>query len=147
MKNPPQPAAPIALLSTSGRYLILVCAFLGWLCAGMHMSITQLVGQPAAIDLLGRSGSLDVARYQSLNQLALAKNQSNATPSALSANDEAQSKEWEALVASWFAWYQCAFLFGAATGGLLYGRLGDRIGRAKAMAASILTYSSMAAAA
>ena len=58
-------AAP---LSTAGRYLILAVAFLGWLCAGFHMSITQLAGQPAAIDLLDRTGALDAARLQALNR-------------------------------------------------------------------------------
>lgn len=47
----------------------------------------------------------------------------------------------EAEVGRWFAWYICAFLLGAAAGGLLFGWLGDRIGRAKAMALSILCYS------
>jgi MFS family permease len=56
-------------------------------------------------------------------------------------------KQWEGLVGRWFAWLQCAFLFGAAAGGFGLGRLGDRIGRSKAMAASILIYSTMSAAA
>ncbi len=47
----------------------------------------------------------------------------------------------EGEVGKWFARYICAFLLGAATGGLLFGWLGDKIGRAKAMAASILCYS------
>lgn len=47
----------------------------------------------------------------------------------------------------WFAYYQCAFLFGAAAGGLVFGRLGDRIGRSPAMAASILCFCLLSAAA
>jgi MFS transporter, SHS family, sialic acid transporter len=47
----------------------------------------------------------------------------------------------EALVGGWFAWFQCAFLLGAATGGWVFGWLGDRAGRTRAMAASILCYS------
>ena len=60
-------------LSTSGRYVIFVVASLGWLCAGLHMSITQLTGQPAAIDLLTRSGELDGARFQALSKQAPTK--------------------------------------------------------------------------
>jgi MFS family permease len=52
----------------------------------------------------------------------------------------------EALRGRWFSWYVCAFLLGAAAGGLGFGWLGDRIGRAKALAASVLTYSLGAAA-
>jgi len=47
----------------------------------------------------------------------------------------------EAAVGNWFSRYICAFLLGAAAGGLLFGWLGDRIGRAKAMGLSILCYS------
>lgn len=127
-------------LSTAGRYLILVVAFLGWLFAGVHMSITQLAGQPAAIDLLEREGEINVVRYQALNKAVQAKQ-------ALSKADQADFDAWKPMVARWFAWMQCSFLFGAATGGLIFGWLGDRIGRSKAMAASILTYSLLAAAA
>lgn len=44
-------------------------------------------------------------------------------------------------VARWFAWFQCAFLFGAAAGGWLFGALGDRAGRTAAMGLSVVCYS------
>ncbi len=47
----------------------------------------------------------------------------------------------EGEIGQWFGWLTCAFLLGAATGGYLFGYVGDRFGRAKAMAASILCYS------
>ncbi|MBA4062468.1 MAG: hypothetical protein C0501_01940 [Isosphaera sp.] len=47
----------------------------------------------------------------------------------------------EAVVARWFAWYQAAFLFGAAAGGWLFGWLGDRAGRTRAMGGAVLCYS------
>lgn len=47
----------------------------------------------------------------------------------------------EAAVTRWFAWYQAAFLFGAAAGGWLFGTLGDRLGRTRAMGLSVLCYS------
>jgi MFS family permease len=88
--------------------------------------------QSAAIDLLGRSESIDRPRYQS----------------ALRGGEKYETFAADrALVARWFAWYQCAFLFGAATGGLVFGRVGDRLGRAKGLGVSILTYSLLAAAA
>lgn len=124
-------------LTTAGRYVVLVCAFLGWFCAGFHLSISSLAMEPAAIDLLGRIGELDVPRYRELSKLVPKKGQ----PSKMSAS---QTVEWDAAktkVAQWFAWLTCAFLFGAASGGLIFGRVGDRFGRSKAMALSILTYS------
>ncbi len=135
-------AVPVpATLSTSGRCWIFVVAFLGWLCAGMHMSITQLTAQPAAIDLLSRTGELDGERFQALSKKAPTK----ADEQALSTEDRLELKQGAVRVGQWHAWFQCAFLFGAAAGGLCFGRLGDRIGRSKAMAACILTYSALAA--
>lgn len=47
----------------------------------------------------------------------------------------------EQVAAQWFAWYQVAFLLGAAAGGWVFGMLGDRAGRTRAMAASVMCYS------
>ena len=47
----------------------------------------------------------------------------------------------ESTVGRWFSWYICAFLLGAACGGLLFGWIGDRFGRSKAIAGSILCFS------
>lgn len=134
-------------ITFTGRMLILVCAFLGWLCAGMHMSITQLVGNPAATNLLTLTGQLDAARYQELSRLALMKTSDETSERPLTDEDRAQLKQWKSLIARWFAWYQCAFLFGAASGGLVFGWLGDRVGRSRAMSLSIVTYAVMAGAA
>ncbi len=47
----------------------------------------------------------------------------------------------EPVVTQWFAWYQAAFLFGAAAGGWLFGALGDRLGRTRSMGLAVLCYS------
>jgi len=91
-------------ISTAGRYLIVVVAFLGWAFAGVHMSIVSIVMRVAVADLLPEGTE-------------------------------------EGVIGQWFGWLVCAFLFGAATGGYIFGLVGDRVGRARAMAASILCYS------
>ncbi len=48
--------------------------------------------------------------------------------------------EREADVARWLGVITGLFLVGAATGGVLFGWLGDRIGRVRAMTLSVLTY-------
>lgn len=45
------------------------------------------------------------------------------------------------LVGEWMGIITALFLVGAACGGLIFGWLGDRVGRVRAMSASILTYS------
>ena len=47
----------------------------------------------------------------------------------------------DAQIGQWMGVITACFLVGAAGGGLVFGWLGDRIGRVKAMALSILTYS------
>lgn len=47
----------------------------------------------------------------------------------------------EGFVQRWMGIVTAAFLLGAAAGGLVFGWLGDRIGRVRAMTASILAYS------
>jgi len=46
----------------------------------------------------------------------------------------------ETVIGNWIGVMTAAFLVGAATGGVVFGWLGDRIGRVRAMALSILTY-------
>ena len=54
--------------------------------------------------------------------------------SMLGAGGEGQVGSWMGIITAWF-------LVGAAVGGVLFGWLGDRIGRVRAMALSILCYS------
>src|SRR5262249_37466356 len=46
----------------------------------------------------------------------------------------------EREISVWFSVATAGFLVGAATGGVLFGWLGDRIGRVRAMTLSVLTY-------
>src|SRR6516162_4935495 len=46
----------------------------------------------------------------------------------------------ESAVGLWFSVATALFLIGAATGGVLFGWLGDRLGRVRAMTLSVLTY-------
>ncbi|MFM7059209.1 MAG: MFS transporter [Planctomycetota bacterium] len=47
----------------------------------------------------------------------------------------------EGLILQWLAWNQAAFMLGAAAGGWLFGWLGDRAGRTRALGCSVLCYS------
>jgi len=50
----------------------------------------------------------------------------------------------DTLGGDWFAWLTASLMLGAAIGGIVFGSLGDRIGRVRAMGASILFYSCFA---
>src|SRR6476646_658607 len=90
----------------SGRELVLLAAFLGWMFDGMEMGIFPLVARPALQQLQQITGLLD-----------------------------------EGFVQKWMGIITAAFLLGAACGGIVFGWLGDRFGRIKAMTWSILCYS------
>src|SRR5271157_2991770 len=53
-------------------------------------------------------------------------------------SDEQETTRWIAVITSFF-------LIGAATGGVLFGWLGDRIGRVRSMMLSVLTYALVSA--
>src|SRR5262249_34844585 len=103
--GPTRGSVAVTELTRRGRWVILVTGFLGWLFAGVHMSITQLTAQSAAIDLLARTGEIDGSRYLDLNRRAQAK-ESNSPLSP------AEKEEWQrgkTLAGRWFAIYQSAF--------------------------------------
>jgi MFS family permease len=50
-------------------------------------------------------------------------------------------KTSDAIIVPWISFLMASFLLGAACGGVFFGWLGDRIGRVRAMALSILAYS------
>ena len=93
-----------------GQWLALVAAILGWMFDGLEMGLFPLVGRDALRDLLA----------ESLRDLPTAAQ--------------------EGMVGRWFGVMIAGFLVGAATGGVLFGWLGDRIGRVRAMTLSVLTY-------
>lgn len=102
-------------LLLSQRYVVLAAAFLGWMFAGLQIALFVLIHVPAMISLM-------------------ASESAQAMGAGAAAVDEAAIKQW-------FAWFQAAFLFGAAAGGWLFGLLGDRSGRTRSLALSILCYS------
>lgn len=107
-----------------GRWLALVAALLGWMFDGMEMGLFPLVGRPACEELLHTAARLEAAE---------ALGGGGVNPHV--------SKHLEAEVALWFGIVNACFLIGAATGGVLFGWLGDKIGRIRAMTFSVLVYS------
>jgi MFS transporter, SHS family, sialic acid transporter len=90
--------------------MALAAALLGWMFDGAEMGIFSMVGRQAVKDLL----SEHLATLPVDGQ--------------------------ERIIGLWFGIIIASFLVGAATGGVLFGWLGDRIGRVRAMTLSVLTY-------
>src|SRR5262245_34894349 len=95
-----------------GAWLALTAALLGWMFDGAEMGVFSLVSRPAVLDLLTRQ-----ADFKTL-------------PGNL---QDMQAGLWIGIITA-------LFLVGAATGGVLFGWLGDRIGRVRSMMLSVLAY-------
>ena len=117
----------------SARVVVVIVAVLAWFFGGVQISITNLALRSAAVGLMGDAGWMDPDRYQALT--------AEARTATLSDSDQAQLEDWNQQAAKWYAWFQCAFLFGAAAGGFVFGRLGDQWGRTRALAMSVAVFS------
>ena len=120
-------------LSQQAKLTILAVAFLAWFFGGMQILLTNLGMRPASIDLMGQVGMIDLPEFNALTSRAR----------ELVGEEAAQLEVWRGSVNKWYAWFQCAFLFGAAFGGYFFGKLGDRIGRTRALGLSIILFASM----
>ncbi len=99
---------------TRYHWFVLLVAALGWLFDCLDQQLFALARVPAMKELLGGVGS-----SPSPEQLA----------------------EYGRRVAEWGSYTTSIFLMGWASGGIIFGILGDRIGRAKTMIWTILLYS------
>jgi SHS family sialic acid transporter-like MFS transporter len=123
-----------ATIGRSGRILILLGAFLGWMFAGWEMSLLPLSARSVTIGMLQN----DPAHTDWVTRARGVLEAKDAAPSTA---DATAADQLNKVVGEWFARYIAVFLFGAALGGWVFGWLGDHSGRVKAMALSIVWYS------
>ncbi len=95
--------------------MVLLAAFLGWMFDGLEMGIHPLVAHPALEEFYETAQKADPAIHAGLSKAD--------------------------YVSQWNGRITAFFLIGAALGGFVFGWLGDKIGRVKAMTLSILFYS------
>lgn len=102
-------------LTATGRWLALSAAILGWMFDGLEMGLFPLAARPALNEIL----------FEPVAEADMTKEIKDSR---------------EPTIKIWYAVMTANFLIGAATGGVLFGWLGDRLGRVRAMALSVLTY-------
>ncbi len=105
---------------TRYHWFVLVVAALGWLFDCLDQQLFNLARKPAMETLLASAP---------------------AEPGRAEAVSEEAKKTFQQRVNFYGGLSTCIFLAGWATGGLIFGVIGDRIGRAKTMMITILIYS------
>ena len=132
-----------------------IAAWLGWLFDGLDMHLYTLVATAFVAILIhgesfraefarldtSRDGSLAVAEWQRGGEFRLADVNGDGKVS----RDEfevflARSQTASREVKEKSSWIQAAFLIGWALGGGFFGRLGDLLGRSRALSLTVLTY-------
>jgi MFS family permease len=143
-----------------GQWLAMIAAVLGWMFDGFEMGLHPLVAGPALQDLLRnevrddvqeRLAGIDNSAERARLDAALAtpgrqmfgavKSALKQSPALTAETNAGLQKALESRIDNWNAYITAVFLFGAAGGGVVFGWLGDRIGRTKAMMWSVLAYS------
>jgi MFS family permease len=162
--NPPSPEfkpSPMPGEETTvnrGAVLAMVAAFLGWMFDGFEMGLHPLVARPALRELL-QDEVRDRVRTYTESQVSdaavrarvvehlskdgpemykLLTEERNALPDR--AVRDGFSTAFEGPIGYWNSIMNALFLVGAAAGGMVFGWLGDRLGRTTAMMYSILAY-------
>ena len=132
-----------------------LAAWLGWLFDGLDMHIFTLVAVGfvailihadtfrsdfRAMDRNG-DGALDAAEWTATEPLTTAdKNRSGTISLEEYEVFAARTHTSDPEVKQKSSWIQAAFLIGWAFGGAFFGRLGDLIGRSRALSLTVLTY-------
>jgi MFS family permease len=132
-----------------------IAAWLGWMFDGLDMHLYTLVATAfVAILVNGKSfraeftqldanhdARISPAEWQRSGEFALADGNGDGSVS----RDEfevflARSQTGNREVKEKSSWIQAAFLIGWALGGAFFGRLGDLLGRSRALSLTVLTY-------
>ncbi len=132
-----------------------IAAWLGWLFDGLDMHLYTLVATAFVAILINGTtfrtkftqmdtdgdGRISAAEWRRSEPFTVADGNSNGSVS----RDEfevflARSQTGNPDVKQKSSWIQAAFLIGWALGGAFFGRLGDLLGRSRALSLTVLTY-------
>jgi MFS transporter, SHS family, sialic acid transporter len=94
------------------RWLALLAALLAWGFDGVEQGVYSIMTRQALKELI---------------------------PGVAALSDLGQT---DAVVARYFAWSMAMWLWGAAAGGIVFGRMGDRYGRVRTLILAVITYAS-----
>jgi SHS family sialic acid transporter-like MFS transporter len=122
------------------RWLALVAALLAWTFDGVEQGVYMLRTREALKELIP-SVSEEVRRLNEINDVIQSKAGTGAPVSAEKAESQKLSREIDTELSKYFGFAFAMWLWGAAAGGIIFGRMGDRYGRVRSLMFAVITYS------
>ncbi len=136
----PSPHDDVYARSAFFRCLALAAALLAWTFDGVEQGIYTVMSRDALKDLIPAI-SLQVQELEAANK-ALEADKAAGRPTADAEKARKDlAKKIDTEIGYYFGLAIAMWLWGAATGGVIFGRLGDRFGRVKPLMAAVVTYS------
>lgn len=121
-------------------WLALFAGLLAWTFDGVEQSVYGIMTRPALIDLVPEVGALNQEKQILIAEAAKQKEQGTVDP-ALQEKLAGLQKSIDGPIGRYFSWALAFWLWGAATGGVIFGRLGDRVGRVRSLIFAVIVYS------
>ncbi len=122
------------------RWLALIAALLAWTFDGVEQGVYSYMSRPALLELLPGISELNEQKVTLLDEIQ-AQKAAGAPTEALEERAEELKKEIDGPISKYFGWALAFWLWGAATGGVIFGRMGDQYGRVKSLIFAVIVYS------
>jgi MFS transporter, SHS family, sialic acid transporter len=137
---PPPPHDDVYARSAFFRCLALAAALLAWTFDGVEQGVYSVMTRDALKDLIPKISD-EVKELKALNAAIEQKKLAAQPAEAELAQSKTVAKEIDTEIGHYFGLALAMWLWGAAAGGVIFGRLGDRFGRVKPLMAAVVTYS------
>jgi len=121
-------------------YLALAAALLAWTFDGVEQGVYGIMTRPALIDLIPDITKLNQQQKELRTQITDLTRRGEATE-RLKQQAVELKKKIDGPVGRFFSWALAMWLWGAAVGGVLFGRMGDRYGRVRSLIFAVIVYS------
>jgi len=124
------------------RWLALIAALLAWGFDGVEQGVYSIMRRQALRDITPGTEPL-VAELNAIQARIAQLEKEGAPVEAETARAKAVVKEIDAKIGPMFSWSLAMWLWGAALGGVLFGRWGDQYGRVRMLLIAVVTYSTL----
>ncbi len=121
-------------------WLALIAGLLAWTFDGVEQGVYSYMTRPALLDIVPGISELYQEREEVLDEIETRK-QEGAPVNQLEARAMELKEAIDGPVGRYFGLSLAFWLFGAAAGGVYFGRMGDRHGRVRSLIISVIVYS------